>query len=139
MKNFPTTDIILKNILFYTYFSHLYHSSRMFRDFSNTKIKKKLSNSYLLLKGITRITIFRFGIFSSCNHFSLLNFRDKWIRNVRKNAFRYIVNGKTVNNRTKSRKRSIAVRMTFRSVEIDTSFGRGLRNKRITGLDTVHL
>ena len=59
MKNFPTTDIILKNILFYTYFSHLYHSSRMFRDFSNTKIKKKLSNSYLLLKGITRITIFR--------------------------------------------------------------------------------
>lgn len=42
MKNFPTTDIILKNILFYTYFSHLYHSSRMFRDFSmNTKKKKK--------------------------------------------------------------------------------------------------
>lgn len=103
------------------------------------KKKKKLSNSYLLLKGITRITIFRFGIFSSRNHFSLLNFWDKWIRNVRKNAFRYIVNGKTVNNRTKSRKRSIAVRMTFRSVEIDTSFGRGLRNKRITGLDTVHL
>ena len=59
MKNFPTTDIILKNILFYTYFSHLYHSSRMFRDFSNTKIKKKLSNSYLSLKEITRITIFR--------------------------------------------------------------------------------
>lgn len=61
MKNFPTTDIILKNILFYTYFSHLYHSSRMFRDFSmNTKKKKKkLSNSYLSLKEITRITIFR--------------------------------------------------------------------------------
>lgn len=50
MKNFPTTDIILKNILFYTYFSHLYHSSRMFRDFSNTKIKKKTFEFLSIIK-----------------------------------------------------------------------------------------
>lgn len=50
-KNFTTTDIILKNFLSYTSFSDLDHFSRKFRDFSNTKKKKKkLSNSYLLLK-----------------------------------------------------------------------------------------